>query len=119
MYVEHDTSVVLMIQIFHLTTIAQKSLIITLLQRILTAHARASSGETNSPTAYVARFVRRTLRAIGTESRAGSPMRLGMYGDMTGTGTAGDGGQPEFLAQLQEFMRMPEDTLGANDDEYW
>jgi hypothetical protein len=28
-------------------------------------------------------------------------------------------GQPEFLIQLQEFMRMPEDTLGANDDEYW
>lgn len=84
-----------------------------LLQRILHAHTRASNGETNVATAYVARFVRRTLRAIGTESRAGSPARGQVVGgDMME-------GQPEFLIQLQEFMRMPEDTLGANDDEYW
>jgi hypothetical protein len=100
---------------FHLTTFAQKSLIIDLLQRILHAHTRASSGEANTPTAYVARFIRRTLRAIGMESRAGSPMS----GEMRVGDTNMVDGQPEFLAQLQEFMRMPEDVLGANDDEYW
>ena len=42
-------------------------------------------------------------------------------GELNGNDTfGGDGtGQPEFLAQLQEFMRMPEDLLGSNDDEYW
>ncbi|WWD22922.1 hypothetical protein CI109_107417 [Kwoniella shandongensis] len=108
--------VVLLRKMFHLATRTQKSLIVTLLQRILVAHSRVCGDEVNTATAYVARFVRRTLRAIGTESRAGSPLRDQGLGENNVLGT---NDQPDFLVQLQEFMGMPEETVGTNDDEYW
>nr|XP_019043747.1 hypothetical protein I302_08328 [Kwoniella bestiolae CBS 10118]OCF22677.1 hypothetical protein I302_08328 [Kwoniella bestiolae CBS 10118] len=114
---------VLLRKIFHLSSITQKLLIITLLQRILAAYTKASGTEHNTAPAYVARFVQRTLRAIGMESKAGSPMRDPM-GGTTGTGTGteamlGGGDQPDFMAQLQQFMGLPDETLGMNDDDYW
>ncbi|KAK8844525.1 hypothetical protein IAR55_006371 [Kwoniella newhampshirensis] len=108
--------VVLLRKMFHLATRNQKSLIVTLLQRILVAHQRVCGDEVNTATAYVARFVRRTLRAIGTESRAGSPLRDQPINE---NGVLGTNDQPDFLVQLQEFMGMPEETIGTNDDEYW
>ncbi|WVR07895.1 hypothetical protein IAU60_004938 [Kwoniella sp. DSM 27419] len=107
--------VVLLRKVFHLASMAQKSLIITLLQRILVAYNRAAGNEINTATAYVARFVRRTLRAIGTESRAASPLRE----QITGGNMLGEDDQPDFMLQLQELMRMPEEPVGMNDDDYW
>ncbi|WVF68288.1 hypothetical protein IAT40_003053 [Kwoniella sp. CBS 6097] len=107
---------VLLRKIFHLASVTQKSLIITLLQRILVAYTRASGPEVNTATAYVARFFRRTLRAIGTESRVASPLREQL---ISGNMVAGVEEQPDFMLQLQELMRMPEEVIGQNDDDYW
>ena len=60
-------------QVFRRSTRSQKSLIISLLQRILLSHERVSEGDAEIATAYVARFIRRILAAIGTESKAASP----------------------------------------------
>ncbi|WWD04399.1 hypothetical protein V865_002468 [Kwoniella europaea PYCC6329] len=108
-------------KIFHLSSITQKLLIITLLQRILTAYTRASGTEVNTAPAYVARFVQRTLRAIGMESKAGSPMRdqVGTSSGNAGETLLGEGDQPDFMAQLQQFMGVPDEIAGMNDDDYW
>ncbi|WWC73872.1 uncharacterized protein I206_107844 [Kwoniella pini CBS 10737] len=106
---------VLLRKMFHLSSLTQKTLIINLLRRILTAYTRAAGMEHNTAPAYVARFVQRTLRAIGMESKAGSPMReqAGISDGMLG------GEQPDFMAQLQQFMVMPDETTALNDEDYW
>ena len=123
---------------------AQKSLVISLLQRILLSHTRVSNGNDEAATAYVARFTRRILSAIGNESRAGSP-KLG--NDMAKGETVVD--QPDFMAQLvsnlpdivrsdaklfdlpvsldtdsccqEEYIRVPEETTQTelDDEQYW
>lgn len=60
-------------QIFRNCSRIQKSLIVSLLQRILLSHSRVSEGDDDMATAYVARFTRRILGVVGQESRAGSP----------------------------------------------
>ncbi|WWC66062.1 uncharacterized protein I303_108684 [Kwoniella dejecticola CBS 10117] len=107
---------VLLRKMFHLSTLTQKNLIINLLQHILTAYTRAAGREHNTAPAYVARFVQRTLKAIGMESKAGSPMpeQAGFGNHMLG----GDD-QPDFMAQLQQFMVLPDETTGLNDEDYW
>ncbi|OCF38974.1 hypothetical protein I317_07229 [Kwoniella heveanensis CBS 569] len=92
------------------------ALCVLLRKRVLVAYTRASGPEVNTATAYVARFFRRTLRAIGTESRVASPLREQL---ISGNMIAGVEEQPDFMLQLQELMRMPEEVVGQNDDDYW
>ncbi|WWC92591.1 uncharacterized protein L201_007550 [Kwoniella dendrophila CBS 6074] len=107
---------VLLRKIFHLASVTQKILIITLLQRILNSYTKASGAEVNTASAYVARFVQRTLRAIGMESKAASPIPII---DGTMDSTIVEDVQPDFMAQLQEFMMVPEENTGLNDEDYW
>ncbi|WRT69909.1 uncharacterized protein IL334_006900 [Kwoniella shivajii] len=107
---------VLMRKIFHLASVSQKLLIINLLQRILASYTRASGTELNTAQAYVARFVQRTLRAIGMESQAGSPLAREV---VNGDNIMGTDDQPDFMTQLQELMMIPDEPTGTNDEDYW
>jgi hypothetical protein len=54
-------------------TSGQKSLVVSLLWRLLEANQSVSEGDPDAATAFAARFIRRILGAIGTESRHASP----------------------------------------------
>lgn len=60
-------------QVFRYCSRSQRSFILTILHRVLLAHARVTSEDSKTAPAYVARFVRRVLRALSIESRTGSP----------------------------------------------
>jgi hypothetical protein len=80
-------------QIFRNCSRIQKSLIVSLLQRILLSHSRVSEGDDDMATAYVARFTRRILGVVGQESRAGSP---GLMEGLNGSNTD----DMDFMAEL-------------------
>jgi hypothetical protein len=54
-------------------TITQKSLMISLLQRVLASHVAVINGDEKSAPAHVARCIKRILGAIRADSRSGSP----------------------------------------------
>ncbi|ORX37541.1 hypothetical protein BD324DRAFT_622303 [Kockovaella imperatae] len=117
---------VLLHKIFRQTSTPQKSLVISLLQRILLYNTRVSNGDTNCATAFVARFARRTLSAIGNESRAGSPGHLNNADGsdpllIKRNGERIGGTQPDFMAQLEEYMQVSEEPVQASvdDQQYW
>lgn len=60
-------------KVFRYSTRSQKTFILTVLHRILLAHASVTNEESKTAPAYVARFIRRVLSALSVESRAGSP----------------------------------------------
>ena len=78
-------------KIFRDGTRSQKTLIVSLLQRILLSHSRVSEDDDDMATAYVARFTRRILGVVGQASRAASP------GIMDSNGSNEDTG---FMAEL-------------------
>jgi len=62
----------------------QKSLMISLLQRVLASHVLVLGEDDKSAPAHVVRCIKRILGAICTESRRGSPHPgLGGEGDMS------------------------------------
>lgn len=60
-------------QVFWTSTAAQKSLMVSLLQRVLASHVAVVGGDEKSAPAHVCRCIKRILGAICAESRAGSP----------------------------------------------
>jgi hypothetical protein len=105
-------------------------LIITWLSKLLRIHEKVSKSDTNVATAFIARFIRRTLNMIMAESRvpsrAGTPglvvggnvvetsgmesKGLGMEGMIAGGGIVGDLGVEEDLFESlglvsETFMR--------------
>lgn len=91
-------------KIFRDGTRSQKTLIVSLLQRILLSHSRVSEDDDDMATAYVARFTRRILGVVGQASRAASP------GIMDSNGSNEDTG---FMAELVCPLSVPRDDADA------
>lgn len=68
---------------------------ISLVKRMHTVCLEASGGNDTVPTAFVARFTQKTLRALRTESRAPSP---------TGNQPNNAQGDADFVADLVNFL---------------
>lgn len=60
-------------KVFLTATLTQKSLMIAMLQRVLSSHQAVMNGDDKSAPAHVLRCIKRILGAIRAESRAGSP----------------------------------------------
>ncbi|GMK58677.1 hypothetical protein CspeluHIS016_0601190 [Cutaneotrichosporon spelunceum] len=107
--------------VFRYSTRQQKTFILTVLHRILLAHASVTSEDSRTAPAYVARYIRRVLSSLSAESRAGSPGIAEAMANGTGEGELGVG--VDFFAELglEEFMHLPEYVAqnAADDDRYW
>ncbi|BEI99236.1 hypothetical protein CcaverHIS631_0402790 [Cutaneotrichosporon cavernicola] len=108
-------------KVFRYSTRQQKTFILTVLHRILLAHASVTSEENKTAPAYVARYIRRVLSSLSDESRAGSPGIAEAMANGTGEGEMGIG--VDFFAELglEEFMQLPDYMAhnAADDDRYW
>ncbi|GFZ44268.1 hypothetical protein JCM24511_01990 [Saitozyma sp. JCM 24511] len=112
--------------VFRQLTSRQKSYVVTLLKRVHRLCVDVSEGNSEMATAFVARFVQRTLRLLSAESRAVS--RMGTPIPETSTAApqqvvdAPITTTEPFLADLDEFLDTNTFSLPVNptvDDEYW
>jgi len=112
---------VLLRKMFRPATLSQKALIISLLQRLLMTHTRVSGSNSDTATAYVARFIRRLLGAINSESRAESRAVSPQDGADLTANPAAPIDLPDFMLELEQFMQMPESVVpaGNDDSQYW
>ncbi|ORY22181.1 hypothetical protein BCR39DRAFT_552054 [Naematelia encephala] len=105
-------------KVFRRATRSQKSNILSLLHRLLLSHVGVSQDDSNSATAYVTRFLRRILSALGAESRRSSPKPA-----IESTILDNADEQYDFFAQLglEEFLEIPEHVTQSegNDEQYW
>jgi hypothetical protein len=85
-------------KVFRYSTRQQKTFILTVLHRILVAHASVTSEESKTAPAYVARHLRRVLSSLSVESRAGSPGVAEAMVNGTNEGELGVGF--DFFAEL-------------------
>ncbi|RSH94939.1 hypothetical protein EHS25_000023 [Saitozyma podzolica] len=92
---------------------------ISLLKRLLTCHERAAAGDTEVAPAFVARFIRRVLSAMGNQSRAVSRYPSPAGGQAVDV--AMDKQDNSFLAELDEFIRTSPGVEETNmlDEQYW
>lgn len=81
-------------QVFPRLSRPQKQLIITWLSRLLKIHDKVSKSDTNVATAFIARYIRKTLNIIAAESRVPSRANTpGFMGNGSGGGGMDFGGQ--------------------------
>jgi hypothetical protein len=75
----------------------QQSHVVQLLKRLLVCHERAAAGDAEAAPAFVARFIRRVLSAMGTQSRVASryPSPAAQPADL-----CGERSDNSFLAEL-------------------
>jgi hypothetical protein len=108
---------VFMRKVFRYSNRSQKSYVLTMLHRVLQAHASVTNEDSKTAPAYVARYIRRVLSALSVESRAGSP---GLGSDLIDTT---QDLAVDFFAELglEEFMHVPEyvERQEADDGRYW
>jgi hypothetical protein len=105
---------------FRHATRTQKSNILSLLHRILLSYTSVSDAnkDPNTAPAYVTRFLRRILSALGAESRAPSPGPGPV--EVEGGGNGNDGGLVEITEEPYNFFaEMGLVSPAREDGWYW
>jgi hypothetical protein len=109
----------LTVQLFHRFTLGQQVVAVSLLDRVLRCHEKASEDDPGAAAAFVARFIRRVLAAIGQEvdaMRQPSPAESDPISSVPEQNSAMD----SLAAQLGPFTNMvPDFDLNTIDDQYW